>query len=112
MGKGDLDALPENGQGIGVDTDAQDFCAGSFGALVKKPVDGGGFAVGHGGHHAGERILANALQLLLQRVRQVDGVQFPFSFQHGMPPKDDPFFYLKRLSEKLFDAFLAFVDFT
>jgi len=29
-----------------------------------------------------------------------------------MPPKDDPFFYLKRLPEKLFDAFLAFVDFT
>ena len=74
MGKGALDALPEKGQGIGVDIDAQDFCAGNFGTLVKKPADGGGFAVGHGGHNAGKGVLANALQLLLKRIGQVNGV--------------------------------------
>ena len=92
-GKGVLHALPEDGDVVGVDADADHLEGLRLGPLSQIPVDRRGLAVAHGRHHSGQCAAGNGPQALLQPLGYVDGIQMPFLLCHSAAPAIDCIFY-------------------
>ena len=83
-GESILHAFPEDGQIVGIHTDADHLHRLQPRPLLQIPVYRRGLSIAHGRDHRGHRAAGDGTQALLKALGYVNGVQVPFRFRHGM----------------------------